>query len=205
MPKKAGPHGSRRYASASAGRVVPMLVLAALGACTYRVGEPRVEKPPVARWRNEVQAPAPWQKLEVIPASSVARVHIRAWRDSEQKGVCPLLLPTDMRGKAFAGPDTHAWAIWFRTPDRLVIEARERASSIVATGAFPNRRTVKSWRWDDRVSEAHFFAITGGGAVVIILIDGLDCGYKITDDVGMAHAERLIDSLRFVEGTTEER
>ena len=164
---------------------------------------------------------APWSAPK-LRADQVPAVLLQQWRAGGARADCVALAPSDLGAaangtprRADFGPD--AWAVAWDVPGAPGVQPSGQPcpscgrGTVVVAGTsvrepnperppsvaeLPNTR-----RWADGSSAR--YGPTGGtgpGFLTQLRVSGQACVYNVTSYISQAHLERLLESLRFVEG-----
>ena len=164
---------------------------------------------------------APWAAAK-LRADQVPAVLLQQWRAGGARADCAALAPADLGAaangaprRADFGPD--AWAVAWDVPGAPGVQPSGQPcpscgrGTVVVAGTSvrepnpersPSASVLPNTRlWADGSSAR--YGPTGGtgpGFLTQLRVSGQACLYNVTSYLGQAHLERLLESLRFVEG-----
>lgn len=205
------------------------VLLVVLGACTSGDDGPEETATTVASAPpttvvvpTTVRLPAaPWAAPK-LRADQVPAVLLQQWRAGGSRADCAALAPSDLGAAATGtprradfGPD--AWAVAWDVPGAPGVQPSGqpcpscgRGTVVVAgttvrepiPGGLPSAAPLPNTRrWAD--GSAAQYGPTGGtgpGFLTQLRVAGQACLYNVTSYLSQEHLERLLESLRFVEG-----
>jgi hypothetical protein len=145
--------------------------------------------------------PAPWS-APALTRAAVPAVYAEQWQKAENRATCALIAFNDSgqagnatpRAATFSG----GWAVAYDLP------ALRSAFGVAGTGVTPDASTYDDWphrvHWADG-SSAGYGPEGGSGPkqLAYLRITGQDCLYNVWSQLGRAHLEQLLRSLRFVQ------
>ena len=187
------------------GSALAALTLLAVAACGGRSQDPAgvpTPAPAPAPAPAPSPPPAPWSASSLENAPDI---YLREWRDAENRETCaPLAFApaavepgAEPRAATFSG----GWAVAYDLP------GRRSAFGIAGTGVEPGPDTYDAWphrlQWADG-SSAGYGPEGGSGPrqLAYLRVSGERCLYNVWSQLGRAHLERLLGSLRRVAGAT---
>lgn len=143
---------------------------------------------------------APWSGAR-LAASAVPAVYVAEWRKAENRATCALIAPASLGEGAGATPRRAnfggGWAVAYDRPglrSAFGVAGTGSRASDPAYAAWPHRRA-----WADGSSAGYGpEGGTGPNQLAYLRIRGQDCLYTVWSNLGRAHLEQLLESLRFV-------
>jgi len=166
--------------------------------------------------------PAPPWAAPKLRADQVPAVLVQEWRAAGSRADCAALMPSDL-GPATSGTarraefGDRAWAVAWDVPGapgrsatgqpcadcgRGAVAVAGTSLDVPGSGSLPGASVLpETRRWADG-SVARYGLEGGSGPAFLAQLEvvGQACLYNVSSFLGQAHLERLLGSLRFVEG-----
>ena len=143
---------------------------------------------------------APWAGARLAPGA-VPAVFVAEWRKAQNRARCALVAPASLGEGAGAQPRAAyfggGWAVAY---DRTGLRS---AFGVAGTGSRASDPSYDEWphrrEWSDGSSAGYGpEGGTGPNELAYLRIAGQDCLYNVWSNLGRAHLEQLLESLRFV-------